>query len=82
MTKSEALEEVRDEVSRLHDYLNETDPKHAINIIKPINTGFILSKLDTPCRRVLSWIDEQMKRELERGLKIRDTLRRRGGGKS
>lgn len=66
MTKSEALEEVRDAVSRLHDFLNATDPEHAINIIEPVNAGFTLSELDDTCRRVLSWIDEQTKQEFKR----------------
>jgi len=33
MNKDEALEEVRSTVSKFNDFLNERDPKHAINII-------------------------------------------------
>ena len=66
MTKREALEEVRVTVSKFNDYLNETDPGHAINIIEPVNAGFTLSMLDDACRRVLSWVEEQAKKELER----------------
>ena len=68
MTKDEALEEVRVTVSKFSDFLNETDPGHAINIIEPVNAGFTLSMLDDACRRVLSWIEEQKKQELERAI--------------
>jgi len=66
MNKDEALEEVRYTVSKFNTFLNETDPKHAINIIEPVNAGFTLSALDYACKATLSWIDEQMQQELER----------------
>lgn len=66
MTKDAALEELRGTVSRFSDYLNETDPGHAINIIEPVNAGFTLCTLDEACRMVLSWIDEQTKLEREK----------------
>ena len=66
MTQREALEEIRFTVSKFNDFLNDTDPGHAINIIEPVNAGFTLSALDYTCREFLSRVEEQKKQELER----------------
>jgi len=70
MTKQQALEEVRDTVSKFNNFLNDTDPKHAINVIEPVNAGYTLDKLANTCMEVLSWIDEQTKMELERAREL------------
>lgn len=65
MTKREALEDTRFTIKKLNNYLNETDPKHAINIIDAGYTDPTLIALADACDAAQFRIGVQIEEELE-----------------
>lgn len=65
MTKLEALEDVLFTIKKVNNYLNETDPKHPINIIDAGYTDPTLIALAEACDAALSRVGTQIEEELE-----------------
>ena len=66
MTKHEALEDALFTIKKFNDYLNETNPKHPINIIDSGYTDPTLVSLSNDCDVALFHIDKQIETELEK----------------
>jgi len=65
MTKREALEDALFTIKKTSDYLNETDPKHAINIIDAGYAAPTLIALADACDAAQFRIGVQIEEELE-----------------